>query len=253
LRSLFDARPMDVAGFRETFVELSRLKKKLRTYASKPKERAVRTYKSFKVNLDGWKYLPKDKGEAFLFKARLAQSGLTEIRAMMVFGGSAGGRDWQGYWDDAKQVLALTAPNVGAQVDAVRDAVEALRNTLDHELAHVGQTLIQYGKGLKEEGGLPSKDIRDLRYSPTGRPVSPQRKERQQVDHALHDVEFYTNLRSDVGELRYRLPTVAEHKREERFQRFIDEHSGLKLMKEQAPRKWAKYVSELRKAVEEWL
>lgn len=72
-------------------------------------------------------------------------------------------------------------------VDAFRKLLFEVRRTIQHELEHTVQTLLKRVLWLSEEGGLPSKRIRDESGGPS-------------AIHPLRDVEFYPNLADSLAD-----------------------------------------------------
>lgn len=243
---------VDVAQFQRLFVESIRIKKMLQPFAKKKPKRRSWARKKFPLDLTGWKYLAGlDKEE---FWANLARSSFDRIQVTLTFKQKKG---WDGLWQDMTYDLTLVAPSFpGIDVGKIKNALAGIKDTLEHELVHMAQTIIERGKRLKEEAGLPSKGLREEGIGPSGFIRDPKlRKERgrERDPHELHDVEFYTRLNDTVRRYERLAPKIPVAKRGEFFQQFIEKDHWLKALRRSAPRKYGKAVSELRKAVDPWL
>lgn len=123
-------------------------------------------------------------------REQLGHSKYAEIQAILNFKGHT---KRGGQWDESKQQLEVDMPKDAWTVKELEKSILSIIDTAEHECQHVGQTILQQLKGLKEEAGLPSKDIRNLVYTPNGY------GRRRRKDHALRDIEFYTRLTHEVG------------------------------------------------------
>jgi hypothetical protein len=112
-----------------------------------------------------------------------------------------------GVWFAHKRELQVDVPFEPVRVDEWKDTLFTLEIIARHECQHVGQFLIDYLKGLDERGGgLPSRSIRDLKYTPQG--FIPRSRSNTRKDHALQDVEFYTRLKDEISKCRVILNKV---------------------------------------------
>lgn len=210
------------------------------------KAKEVKTWKKakFTVDLTGWKYLDTLTPE---------QKKFAEANRFVVakFFWASSGKNWAGYWDDTAFELAVAAHPVPATKESIQKALEGLRTTLIHELSHLGQTILQVAKNLKEEAGLPGRDIRNTGTTPGGLRVRPDgSKSKRRVDHKERDVEFYMNLGDAVRKFRQKYRSYDNsdsvlEKAEAEARRISDDFSN--------PQKGAKAYSEFMKAIREWL
>lgn len=94
-----------------------------------------------------------------------------------------------GQWDERIDVLEVCTGSLDRikSVDGFRRLLFEMRRTVQHELEHTAQTLLQKVLWLQEKGGLPSKRIRE---DPT-KFIDPATG---RVPHELRDIEFYPNL-----------------------------------------------------------
>jgi DNA topoisomerase-1 len=153
-----------------------------------------------------------------------------------------------GVWRLLDMELEVDVPvRTPSYVSGFNDVLYKIETTLKHEVRHVGQDVLRWVKELEEDAGLPSKHIRDVNVTPYGysKPLN------KNVDHALRDVEFYTDL-GDV--IRYFIRsnnnTPSKNMREA-FLSYIGYFARnpisfvspfFSLLKEKAPDKWRKAV-----------
>lgn len=152
----------------------------------------------------------------------------------------------------------------------------SLATTVNHELQHMTQDIIKVLAGLHEDGGLPSRRIRDVGYTSDGR----VRDERGQVmptlrkEYLLRDVEFYTWLEGEINDFHdsverdSRLRSVWDEarkawvggrstltfKRSKPFELVpdpIEVSPFFRALRENEPAKWRKAVGEFWKATEQ--
>lgn len=238
---------VDVAQFKTWWVELVRIQRMLQPYAKKVKRRSWAQQK-FPLDLTGWKYL--DQVDSEEFRDNLDRINFDEIRVVLTFKKKAG---WEGLWEEGVRTLTLVAPSFpGIDYKKIQGTLGGIKDVLEHELIHVGQTVIQWGKKLKEEAGLPGRKLREegvnpmgLRMRQDGTPGGGQR-----IPHELQDVEFYTRLNDTVRDFERLIKRVPDARRAAFFDNFIEKLPWFKVLREKNPRKYAKAVSELRKAVE---
>ena len=110
---------------------------------------------------------------------------------------------------------------------------------------------------MKEDAGLPSKNIRDPDYEvsgyPRGRPSGHGRRK-----HEMREVEFYTDLTETVQEFIRDLNRIPRPQWRERMEQFVAlkneshvrSHDWFRTWKRDAPDKWRKAVAEFIKEVE---
>lgn len=133
-----------------------------------------------------------------------------------------------------------------------------IHSTARHELQHLVQSQIKFmkekpGDIRREEGGLPSKKIRNVEYNIHGTPTSSiQGKERQ--EHALRDIEFYPRLSDEVQSFRNRYQYRKDNDKYELAKEWVgligsESSSFFKQLRENAPNKWKKAIKEFFKAI----
>lgn len=121
----------------------------------------------------------------------MEETNFSEITAVLDFKGHKGRG---GQWSPGTRELQVDALLEALTVSEFEKVISSIIQVARHECQHVGQDLLKTLKHTKDLVGLPSKSIRDLRYSPGGGGAGRYRRE-----HALQDVEFYTRLADEVG------------------------------------------------------
>lgn len=235
-----------------TLVELQLLRRECLKYTLKPKAYATKATTSVPVDLTGWKYV-QDVGPAM---KTLSENGWGTIYVILDFKGHIAR---SGLWDKNKRELQIDAAlNTARTVDNFNRGLAFIAETARHEVQHIGQDLLRVISGLREEAGLPSKSIRDPSISPNGIHTKTNRP----VDHALIDVEFYTDLSGEVDEFMRQvrhIPIESRRNAVRVFVGFIGESAPVPLQtstafavwKKGSPVKWKKAVAEFIKAIEE--
>jgi hypothetical protein len=110
-----------------------------------------------------------------------------------------------GLWQSSKNRLIVVKelPDINElsyyDQNTLTKDLDSIKQIVRHELQHFMQTYIFKIKNLKENGGLPSKKIRNKDYDPSG--YTP--KEEGRLQHSLRDIEFYTDLTDAVDEFKY--------------------------------------------------
>lgn len=140
----------------------------------------------------------------------------------------------------------------------------AVKNTIQHEMQHMVQTLLDHiisvkkrGKAAKPAGGPPRRAISPKDYNFYGKPnysdyepgdTSPY------LSHSLRDVEFHTNLTNSISDIRTTLKRTNPAARGGVFQKLIAAipsgyeipetgvQKRMALLKKHAPQKWREYV-----------
>ena len=198
------------------------------------------------------KYMEPLLGPDEVMKA-LAVQEWTEIKLVLDFKGhESRGGVWMPYQRELQiDVVDSDAKSVAAFQRGMNRIAEVAR----HEVQHIGQDLLRVILGLREDAGLPSKNIRAPQVpSSGGKPTN------ERVDHALLDVEFYTDLADAVDYFVRIIPSVPLSERRETLRYFVGlggsprvQHNSKTFMswrKKSLP-KWKKAVSEFIKALEE--
>lgn len=251
-RMLLPSRDDPRQLIKRTITSLTLFRRQLLSDGGKPKLRKVRVQATFPVDLKGWKYL-RDIPNWDDFWLKIRQSNLDEIRVHLAFKrrqldeGATRDLEWAGYWDDKRYILAVAA-KVGSTTESDYEAgLAKMAEILRHELAHVGQTILQVGKGLPELGGLPGKSLRETGADPEGRRL----KRKDYIRHELRDVEFYTNLLSAFDDFRYRYRGSPPDRALSQATSFAK--STFADLIRANPRKGGKAVAEFLKAIESWV
>jgi len=218
--------------------------------------------------LAGWSYLRRAKVSPaeFLAQVLLEKPALAKLQVTIDFKGrgSAGGYYAEGKRTAIIYVNAETpamSPWKAPTDQEVDKWVEAVKDTLQHELLHYTQALLSVLAGTK--AGLPSPKIR----TPDDGPHAELEKmdhltNEAEIQHALRDAEFYTRLKDEVRIFnRKSFPHYAAWERARKLwvagtdketmgvlgrrSRFF-----FRVLKERAPRKWQKAVKEFMSATE---
>jgi len=180
-------------------VDMSLIRNEARRYTDKAM--TVKSVRSTTIPitdsvLSGWRYsdrLPPDAID------RLRAAGKSDIAVELNF---VPRQSVAGTWNAAGFSIELDVPTyrgIGipypTTVDEFKDGIARLRGTIRHEAQHAGQTILKVAIGLKEQAGLPPRDVRDLRYDPSG-----NRPGHRRQDHPERDVEFHTRLQDEIDE-----------------------------------------------------
>jgi hypothetical protein len=147
--------------------------------------------------LSGWRYsdrIPDD------IDARLAQEGLSTIHVELNFNPR---QTIAGQWDRTTATLEVDIPKYGAglpyplTVEEFRNGIKRLVGTIRHESQHAGQDVLRVAVGLPEVAGLPPRDVRNLRYNPSGIDPNPYN---DRLPHTLRDIEFFPRIQDEVDD-----------------------------------------------------
>ena len=234
-------------------VELLLLRKECLKYTSKSKSLKGTVKKQFPIDLAGWKYAPSVWREAL----NLTTPSLSDFTVVFSPKRHAA---YVGRWTSSKMLLELDAPNyTPSTVPLFYEALSSMEETLEHELQHLGQHLLDVLSNREmNTTGIPSKSI--------SAPVSlPKGKKRPQ--HDLQDVEFYTELLGSVKKFVEAVHRVPVSKRRWALRKWVGLSNKPRpdvtfmmedafkpsefftLLKRAAPDKWKKAVLEFTKAV----
>lgn len=252
LRAL-QRRPVDVGP---SLVESTLLRRACLKYTTKAKHYTSRTKTKLPVDLTGWKYSVTGKD--------LVEVGYAYITCILNFKGriSKGGV-W--YDEDRELQVDVQVP----QPQTVEEFQEGLRGLLliaDHEMKHVGQSVFQAVKGLKEIAGLPGAEMRDPSKDPMGflRSLPPRLRDKwHRDDHAEQDAEFYTDLGDEVVHFMHTSRKVSQKDWDKLFRAWVyltpvvtlgrervSPSKFFSTLKRTNKAKWVKAVGEFMKAVE---
>lgn len=252
---------------RKVLVSLELLRRECLKYTSTAKRRVNKVVGTFSVDISGWKYLTPEEQKAGTDK--MTKSGFERIHVELLF--AAQHDAWSGFWSSSTRTISIDAPggdeNRIPSLALFQKNMHEMISTVWHEVQHAGHSLLLYFKDLDEIGGLPSKEIRNPNVLPSGYPMEDKRRKPTRIQHHLRDVEFYTNLATDTHYLQQAIQTVTPSKREDFFRYFVgltDQHESwmpadakhwrrMAKLRVEAPEKWAKAYSELRKSIEHYL
>jgi hypothetical protein len=205
-RRVSDSRKLDKPDD-QLLVDLSLIQREARRYTDKAM--TVKSVRNTKIPLtdailSGWRYsdrLPPDALE------RLRAAGHSDIGVQLNFNPN---ESIAGGWYPDQFNIELYIPRYLAyglpypfNLEQFKAGITQLRDTIRHEVQHAGQTILKIALGLKEQGGLPPRAIRDLRYNPSGaRPGYPLQ------NHAERDVEFHTRLQDEIDAFVFMAPRI---------------------------------------------
>ena len=241
---------------KKRFVDAVSLKRAASKYASKGRLIKTSAKTTIEVDVRGWKYLrPDEEANA----ASVMASRLPEITCILFFDSHA---NRGGQWHLGKRTLQVDTRS--AMVDNVSGfeyALSEIDRVTYHETQHVGQDALRMIRGLKEDAGLPPTSIRV--------PETPDQKSRP--EHALRDVEFYTDLQNEIRHFRNKLRLIPAPDWRAAARIFMDDPKGADMrtqdpkvlallrseyfqtLHKKAPDKWRKAVTEFAKAIEPYL
>ena len=136
-----------------------------------------------------------------------------------------------------------------------KQVLKKLKSHLRHEIAHIGQFIINDMLGKSSGGGLPSKKIR-TEFTPAIKRLKRYPKE------SLKDIEFYTYLGDAVDEFKTVAKNLNPEKKAQLAKYFVallpfspisvttESQFHFQTLRRHAPDKWRKAVKEFFKAVE---
>jgi len=175
----------------EELVELNLIKKECLKYTSGPKKYKTKASRKFPIDLTGWKYLDETRSEQLLANS-IGKGGNLSV-TLNFLGHSRKG----GHFKPSDFSLAVYAgPNMQDIHVSLRDFRENLleiESLTIHELTHMAQSLLTNLK-VENFAGLPSKKVlTDLGWGGSTNALT-------KSEHAMMDVEFYTDLNDDLKE-----------------------------------------------------
>lgn len=212
-----------------------------------------RIKRKFKMDLTGWRYLPKVR-KAPSERKTYAENYYGVITVELVKGDLK--INANAYWDASSATIRI---KTGWD----------LKRAIDHELGHWSQSYMNIILGKANTFGRPSKDIQtpdvkqwaeeDLKRQLLQRGIQPDEM------HSLDDVEFYTDLISEVDRFKGMLRGMKIIETFGSEMEFLKVFVGMTpsptgwertyvspffdILKRHAPGKWRKAVKELTKAV----
>lgn len=230
--------------------------------------RPTQAYAQFDVPVEGKPYsafrtMPVEEARKYMepllapsevLKA-LAVKGWAEINLILDFKGhdSRGGQ-----WYKEKRELQIdVAYGNATSLAEFNHGLAWIAEIARHEVQHVGQDILREIRGLREDAGLPSKSLRDPSVTPDGVHTT----KNQHVNHALRDVEFYTDLSDAVDSFEQYARKIALKDRAAAVRAYVglDAKSAQSLFpvskaflvwKKGSPPKWQKAVAEFVKELE---
>ena len=181
------------AGVEVAVQNLRQMRSYCLNFTNQPKEYTSTAKKVFPLNLTGWRYLRPDE----MHKLKGVR-GWDKVTCVLDFKGhNTRGGQWNVHLKELQVDVAYAVPSA---VEQIQEGVAKIQRTLGHEMRHVGQDALKEIKGLKDEAGLPSKNIRTPGFDPSGYKLLNNKPwySSGQRDHAVRDVEFYTRLSDEI-------------------------------------------------------
>jgi len=250
--------------------------------------------RTFPVNLEGWRYdsarlrklveerVKKDGGQMLEWYEKAKAMGMEQrmLDSMLQVANKGTFGDimvslttvhldrYLAYWQPAAHLIEISFPTVIRS-----DALAKLRQSLTHELKHMGQSYLSYVIG--HAAGLPARRLLTPEFKQEYDPglvhgdqekataarqwVTDKGIDPRKLDwHALDDVEFYTVLEDSINEFRDRYAQYSGIDLNEAVKSWtgagmsnpvFPPHRLFKALRKYAPGKWRKAVSEFVKAV----
>jgi hypothetical protein len=226
---------------------------------------------SFKVDLTGWKYLPRIEQEDPEALKRAKQI-YPSVKVTILMDDDSS--DYAAAWYIVQRRLEIKV----YPFMSVEDVASDLRNSISHEMQHFGQDFL--ARIVKtDKAGLPPRKIRTpeieqswrgrkerstgqvRKYSPREQAII-DRLDKQGITkemfHDLDDVEFYTELTAAIRDIQKSVEFVDKNIRDDVLHSMLGVGKPLpgayppyfiKLLKDHAPLKWRKAVIEIYKAL----
>lgn len=173
-------------GIEKEEIRLAALKQEVRQYPRVTVKKWNRVKRKFKVNMAGWRYLPKVRDAEP--KRRAHADNLFGVVTVELVRGDLY-TDGKAYWRAESSTLRI---KIGGD----------LRHIIEHELRHWAQSYMNVILGKAGEFGRPSKDIRtpDINQWAKGDAARVLRQHGIEPNefHGLDDVEFYTDLAGEI-------------------------------------------------------
>ncbi len=267
---------------RDIVIELEAQKRKLAKYTTIEQPEILERQKQgyLPLMLSGWEYLKGVDLQSFF--EYLIDHNFTGIGLILLpckgNPASSGKPASFGSWSSSEKIFIINVYNLWTSPEKIIDAddiIVHLNYTIEHELSHIAQTLLGLLKAWRQEnrygtsspntvGGLPKKTILNEKNHESLNP-SQYIKNQLATEYELQDLEFYAHIKSVSIELKNLLNKLPN--KEERQLVFdhilnLSDHSDIFLnnpntfaavLKEKNPRKYAKFVSEIRKELEPYL
>lgn len=204
----------EIASFESFIVDLSLLNSRLSREYPRVQPKKVPSeggeLTRLPYDLKGWKYKPRfdelvdrlsDKDRRLLFSFEL-----NYVDVSVVFAQS----DLKGTWWGWGLLRLWCDPNL-QDYDTFRERRAEYLRTIRHELQHLGQTILSkvirrvYHKdrpGVSEEAGMPPRHVREREHDTSGYRHKQRREEKNRIEHARRDEEFYTRLQDEIVKAR---------------------------------------------------
>lgn len=183
-------------------------------HSAKEKRPNTDERRMFAIDLYGWKY--RDWDQDFEYQVLLKHR-MQEVLVLMVFRKQRFG-DVGGSWNPGKRTITVFVPVQKPKTqNELRKQLFEIRKKIRHELQHVGQEVLGWMRGMKEEAGLPPKRMRTKEIPSELLVGDPSDPYKSPFVHPLSDAEFETRLQDEVDEFmreNFHLPSwdLAIHK-----------------------------------------
>ena len=103
-----------------------------------------------------------------------------------------------GQWSEFSRTLEVDATNLKPMsVESFQAGLDRITEVTRHEVQHVGQSILSFGKADEKdkwEGGMPSPRLRTPGVNTDGVPTNKGPRDSKRVLHELRPTEFYTDL-----------------------------------------------------------
>ena len=239
----------------EHIVELSLIRREARKYTSRAKSYKTKAATVIPVDLTGWKYLnevPASTLAAFpdvdwpaLVKSRLEDANFTSFKCILWFKAHV---RRGGQWSPGKMQMELDLWSTSVyDLKSFQRGMRRIASVAKHECIHLGQDALRIAKGLNEDAGLPSRDLREPGVNPSGTRIDSWSGKR--IPHPKRDVEFYTRLSDEVLRFKEEVRSVAKPLRRKFFKDWLDRREFFTANKRNQG-KWQKLVGEFWAALE---
>jgi len=232
----------------EHLVELSLVRREARKYTSRAKSYKTKAATVIPVDLTGWKYLnevPASEGDLnvadwqALMKTRLEAANFTSFKCILWFKAH---KRRGGQWSPGRMKMELDLWSTSVyDLKSFRRGMQRIASIAKHECIHLGQDALRIAKGLNEDAGLPSRDLREPGVNPSGTRIDSWSSKR--IPHPKRDVEFYTRLSDEVLRFKEEVRSVAKPLRRKFFKDWLDRRQFFTANKRNQG-KWQKLVGE---------
>ena len=237
----------------QSLVEYSLIRREARKYTSRAKTYKTKATTVIPVDLTGWKYLNEVPARVrrqgygdlnvadwqALVRSRLEAANFTSFKCILWFKAH---KRRGGQWSPGRMQMELDLWSSSVyDLKSFRRGMQRIASIAKHECIHLGQDALRIAKGLNEDAGLPSRDLREPGMDPSGTRMDSWSSKR--IPHPKRDVEFYTRLSDEVLRFKVEVRSVAKPLRRKFFKDWLDRRDFFTANKRNQG-KWQKAVSE---------